>query len=169
MLKRSRLNQTKLRRLICYNPLSGTFMWRITPGKRIQRGKKAGSIFKSKGPPYQRIRIFGHSYLAHRLAFLYMRGHWPRNQVDHKDRNGLNNRWLNLRECTNSQNAANRGSQKNNKLGIKGVHKSKSEKYHAQIKVNGKRIHLGTFDTAEAATHAYQKAANKYFGKFARF
>jgi len=98
-----------------------------------------------------------------------MRGYWPQNQMDHKDGNGLNNRWSNLRECSRSQNGANRqGPQKNNKLGIKGVGLHvKSGKYHARIRVHGKQIHLGYYDTSEAAACAYQKAAKKHFGEFA--
>ena len=143
-------------------------MWRVALGRRIKVGGRAGTTCRScqNGRLNRRIRIHGCVYAAHRLAFLYMKGYWPA-EIDHKDRNGLNNRWLNLRECTHSQNQANSGLQKNNKLGIKGVCLRTNGKYHAKIDFNRKRYHLGDFNTSKDASRAYIKAAKKYFGEFA--
>lgn len=95
----------------------------------------------------------------------------PKNmQVDHIDGNTLNNCRLNLRLCTNQQNAFNRiHAQKNNKLGIKGVswHK-RNKKFQSRIKVNGKEICLGYYNIIGDADSAYRKAEIKYFGDFAR-
>ena len=90
--------------------------------------------------------------------------------VDHRNGNGLDNRKENLRICTIQQNAYNRTrSQKNNKLGIKGVSWDKKlKKYKAGIKFNGKSIHLGYFNVLGDADSAYRKAEEKYFGEFAR-
>lgn len=88
-------------------------------------------------------------------------------KVDHKDLNGLNNQRCNLRVCTHAQNSVNDGLQKNNKTGFKGVCFARG-KFHAGIKVNYKRIHLGVFQTAEEAAKAYDQAAKKYFGEYAR-
>ncbi len=168
---KNNLTQTELRRLLCYNPLTGTWTWRISPSFGVRVGDVAGTIWRDrKGTKaYRRIKIRKYNYPAHRLAFLYIRGYWPRSQVDHWDENGLNNRWLNLRECTRSQNQANRGPNKNNKLGIKGVHKKKkSGKYQAKININGKTVSLGYYNTPQKAARAYQKAAKKYFGEFAK-
>lgn len=89
-------------------------------------------------------------------------------QVDHINRNGCDNRRKNLRLCTNQQNGANRGAQKNNTSGYKGVywHKTKS-KWNAKIKVSGKKIHLGYYQSVKDAAKAYDKAADEFFGEFA--
>jgi hypothetical protein len=89
--------------------------------------------------------------------------------VDHVDGNGLNNQKVNLRLCTHQENMQNRKTQKNNKSGLKGVswHKNE-EKWRAVIKAEGKYKHLGYFPTKELAALAYNEAAVKYFGEFAR-
>lgn len=90
-------------------------------------------------------------------------------QVDHKNGDPLDNRRSNLRVCTKSENLCNRGAQKNNTSGFKGVtwHKLTS-KWMAQISVRSRHIHLGLFSTARAAGRAYKIAARKYHGEFAR-
>ncbi len=167
-IEKKELTQSEIHRVLCYNPLSGNFMWRVALGKRIKVGGRAGTTCRNyqNGRLNRRIRIHGRAYSAHILAFIYMRGYWPSQEIDHKDRDGLNNRWLNLREATHSQNQANSGLQKNNKLGIKGVCLRTNGKYHAKIDFNCKRYHLGDFNTSEAASRAYWKAAKKYFGEF---
>lgn len=88
-------------------------------------------------------------------------------QIDHKDRNGLNNTRANLRIATQSQNSANSKVRSTNKLGVKGVYQQDG-RYRANITVNGKRHDLGMFVTLEEARAAYMEAAKKYFGEFAR-
>lgn len=89
--------------------------------------------------------------------------------VDHIDGNGLNNQKSNLRVCTNSENSRNRGAQANNKSGFKGVcWYAKGSKWHAQITVNKNNVHIGYFDIKEDAAHAYNEAAKKYHGEFAK-
>jgi hypothetical protein len=88
--------------------------------------------------------------------------------VDHRNGNKLDNRRCNLRLCTNSQNMANQGMRSDNTSGYKGVSfDPRYKKYIAQIRVNGRHIHLGTFaDPADAAL-AHDDAARLYFGEFA--
>ena len=87
---------------------------------------------------------------------------------DHINRDRLDNRRSNLRICNRSQNISNTFL-RSNKSGYKGVewHKA-SQKWQARIRFYGKRLQLGVFKTALSAHRAYNKAARKYHGKFAR-
>ncbi len=89
--------------------------------------------------------------------------------VDHANQDVLDNRKINLRLCTPAQNQANTKRSKINKTGYKGVRKTTNGKYEARIAVNGKRLQVGTFNTAEEAYKAYCKALINYKGEFARF
>lgn len=87
--------------------------------------------------------------------------------VDHVDFNGLNNQKYNLRACTPRQNLCNRRLGKNNTSGYKGVDwRGERNRWRAQIRVNGKKKHLGFFTSKLEAAKAYNKGAEKYFGKF---
>jgi hypothetical protein len=88
--------------------------------------------------------------------------------VDHINGNTLDNRRSNLRICGHSGSTKNRGTFKTNKLQMKGVYQRSAGKYRAQIQVDGKKIMLGQYDTAEEAYQAYCEAAVKYHGEFAR-
>jgi hypothetical protein len=90
-------------------------------------------------------------------------------EIDHINRNGLDNRRRNLRICTRSQNLANQGLHSNNTSGLKGVSWCRqTRKWKAQISINHKHKNLGRFEDPEEAHAAYIKAAKKYFGEFAR-
>ena len=155
-----------LKSILEYKPEAGSWDWFVSKGNQ-KAGSKAGSIRKSDG--YYRIKINGKEYVSHRLAWLYMTGEWPTNEIDHIDLNKLNNKWKNLREATHSQNMANVALLSNNTSGYKGVFWHKQNlKWMVQIKVNNKRIYLGSFVNKEDAVEAYKKAAKKYFGEFAR-
>lgn len=107
---------------------------------------------------YLTVRIFGRSYKAHRLAWLYMTGAWPALDVDHKNGVHDDNRWDNLREVTMSVNQQNqRKAQRGNVVGLLGV-SAKRKKFSARIHLNGKTILLGVHDTPEMAHAAYLKA-----------
>ena len=86
---------------------------------------------------------------------------------DHRNGDSLDNRRANLRIVTTSENAHNSKKDRRNTTGFKGV-KRQGGKWIARIGLNWKRIHLGTFDSPELAAHAYDKAAVKYHGEFAR-
>lgn len=91
----------------------------------------------------------------------------PLDFVDHKNRDVLDNRKENLRICTRSENAINKGCQANNTSGHPGVsYHIKQKKYQAYIKVNQKHIHLGSFENIEDAILAREAAEEKYFGDF---
>lgn len=90
-------------------------------------------------------------------------------EVDHKDLDGLNNQRHNLRPCSHSQNAANRAAYKINTSGFKGVFwHPKNRTWFAQIRVNKRAKYLGCFEDKVQAAKAYDNAALKYFGNFAR-
>lgn len=89
--------------------------------------------------------------------------------IDHRDENKLNNCKSNLRFCTNSENMRNRGKQKNNKSGYKGVYQaSRGSRWVANIRINRKTIYIGTFTDLLDAAKAYNKAAIEHHGRFAR-
>jgi hypothetical protein len=154
--------QNDLKSILNYNSESGIFVWISPPNDRIPFGSIAGS-YDGKG--YLRIKIDGKHYYTHRLAWLYMTGEWPKDQIDHLDNIKDNNAWSNLREADNSQNQINTPCKATNKYGIKGVYKCHG-KYRAQIQVNGRKIYLGAFLTPEDARNAYNDAAVKLHKDF---
>lgn len=88
-------------------------------------------------------------------------------QVDHIDGDRLNNTSKNLRICTNQENNFNKGPNKKNTSGYKGVYFSKqSNRWIAQITVNYKSMHVGSFETAEQAAIAYNEASRRYHGEY---
>jgi hypothetical protein len=92
-------------------------------------------------------------------------------EVDHQDGDGLNNRRKNLRPCTHAQNMQNMYHTVN-QTGFKGVaierRKGRSDRWIAQIRVNGKHRRIGRFKTPEEAHAAYVEAARFHFGEFAQ-
>lgn len=89
-------------------------------------------------------------------------------KIDHRDQNPLNNQRSNLRSATASQNGHNRGPNKNNTTGVKGISFDKrSGRYQAQIQVEGKKYWLGYFNTLEEAAIVIQKKREELVGEFA--
>jgi hypothetical protein len=167
--KKDRLSVARLRQCLNYDAETGEFYWVFGRG-RVSAGSIAGSQKKEPdGLFYLHIGIDGTQYRAHRLAWLYVHGEWPRQHIDHIDGNPLNNAISNLREATNSENARNRGKTKRNKSGFKGVHWSNTKKrWVATIRHHGKKKDLGSFKDAKAAHDAYVSAALELHGSFAR-
>ncbi len=128
-------------------------------------GKLAG---KKTQQGYLVVTVAGQSVFAHRACWAIYYGQWPSMMIDHINHDKTDNRICNLREATAMQNLRNRPRQTNNTTGAKGVSFHKfSGKYRAQIKVDGKKLHLGLFETPEAAHAAYAAAAVRFHGDFA--
>lgn len=161
------LTQEKLKEILHYEPETGLWTWLVSNSNRVKIGSIAGNY--NKVIKYHQIRIFGKLYYGHILAWLYMTGVWPENEIDHKDTNPSNNKWLNLREATSSQQKWNAGKRKNNTSGYKGVHLDKnSGKYVAQIGLNYKVIYIGSRNTIEEAHQLYCQEIEKYHCEFRR-
>lgn len=86
-------------------------------------------------------------------------------EVDHRNRDKLDNRRMNLRFCTRAENQ--RNLIRKNKSGAKGVSNARGGKYSATIFANGEHYFLGIFKSKQKAAAAYNKAAKKHHGKFA--
>src|SRR4051812_4455174 len=165
------LSAEMLRELLHYDPDTGVFrrIKIVAPQSRIQIGDVAGCRDREG---YWRVKLGGRSggiCDAHRLAWLYMTGIWPENEIDHVDVDPSNNRWANLREANRSTNIANTRRRADNKSGAKGVYwRDSDHKWRAEITVHKRRIFLGSFDEFEDACGAYRRAAVEHYGEFAR-
>jgi hypothetical protein len=160
------ITQQRLRELLNYDPATGDFTWIDYAAARQTRGAPAGCPNEYG---YRLIRLDGRIYRAHRLAWLYVHGHFPVGLLDHRDTDPSNNRFDNLRAATHSLNKANRKAPRSNTSGFKGVGKIKgSSRWAARITIDGKQKHIGMFDTPELASAAYFDAAREAFGEFAR-
>lgn len=143
------LTQDKLKQLLSYDPETGVFTWIVNRG-RVKIGTKCGCRTKRQG--YLVTRINGKHYLMHRLAFLYMEGAFPQDQVDHVNRIKDDNRWGNLRHSATSENCQN----KTNNNSFIGVHYCNAKrKWIARTSrcSNGRRT-LGRYKTHLAACYA---------------
>ncbi len=140
------LTRERLIELLSYDLLTGLFIRNKSRGGSFKKGTIAGSLTTGRNAGYIAIQIDGKSYKAHRLAFLYMTGYMPKNQVDHKNHIRTDNRWDNLREVTRGENAKNQSIPKSNTSGIAGVYWNKnSKRWCAQIESleEGKRKNRG--------------------------
>jgi hypothetical protein len=145
------LTQEKLKECLDYNSLTGIF----TRKKYTSKTNKTGGI---DGHGYIHIGVYGNQYKAHQLAWLYHYGEHQKGQIDHINCNRQDNRIENLRDVDATINALNRSS-------AKGVYKY-FNKYRVRIKINGKNLHLGLFDTETQATQVYLNAKKQYLGEF---
>jgi hypothetical protein len=161
------MTQERLKELFDYNPVTGTFHWKVRRRSRggvVDVGQEAG--WREQG--CIRIKVDQRTYLAHRLAWFYVHGVWPKGELDHCNRDREDNRIENLREATHGQNGANR---KVMREGLKGCYVDKRKptwQWHAKLKKNRKTIYLGCFRTELEAHQAYLAGARKLHGDFAR-
>lgn len=158
------ITQDRLKELLLYNKETGLFIWKSKRSNRVKKGSVAGSP-ETRG--YIRIGIDGISYLAHRLAFLYVEGKIPV-MVDHINLDKSDNRWNNLRDCSPTENQRNLSVRGDSSTGVKGVTCEYGGKYRARIRVGGVRYNLGSYDSLDEATELVQLAREEAHGEFAR-
>ncbi len=131
-----------------------TYKWRIRPSGYAEVDRKT-KLYKT----YKTRRL-------HRIIFMMTNGlinaGW---EVDHIDRNPLNNQLSNLRKCIRKNNALNTGPHKDGTSIYKGVHwDQRKKRWYSNISVNGKKIHLGVFDCEKTAATKYNEAVLEYIG-----
>ncbi|VTU25429.1 putative NHN endonuclease [Variovorax sp. PBS-H4] len=155
------LTAARLRELLHYDPETGVFTWRVTrPGGKANAGSLAGDINKKTG--YRRIGILLQRHDAHRLAWLYVHGHWPIGMIDHIDGNQKNNAIANLRDVNHRTNQENlKRALSNNSTNLLGVSARRS-RWIARIVIRGKWTYLGTFGTPEEAHAKYVMAKREH-------
>lgn len=160
MTTEERITVERLREVLHYDPLTGLFKWRSSRRKCIP-GQTAGTTRKNS---YVIIRVDYVQYYAHRLAWLYMNGRLPVEQIDHINRVKNDNRWANLREATQKQNGENRPPIIGTRSGVTGVTKHlRDNLWVARITHNRKKITLGYFKTIEEATACRRRAEAELF------
>lgn len=155
--KNPALTIEEARILFTYDPVAGTLRCNVTEGRRFK-----GTLYDPAGT----VHVDDFNYAVTRLCWFLYYGVWPIDLVDHRDRDNRNNTIDNLREATHSQNQHNKiqiGA-----TGYPGVtwRNRATNPYLTKIRINGKRINLGSFPTAEAAAEAYKQAKQKYHGEF---
>ena len=142
-----------LKRLLKYDPLTGVFT-RLTKTTRSKVGDEAGCSCRG----YRRIHIDGFDYQAHRLAWFYVYGEWPKYDIDHINGNRSDNRIANLRDVPKGINIQNQKSaHPGSESGLLGVSWNKT-KWRAKITLNGQIKYLGHYDDKYEAHEAYLKA-----------
>lgn len=163
------ITQSVLKSLVSYDPETGLFTWLSRPETdRFDRawnarfaGTEAGSL-AAHGAIV--IRVLGERYLAHRLAWLYVHGEFPREEIDHLNGDATYNALANLREASRSQNMRNTIRASKFARGVR----QNGNGFAATIVDHGRRTHLGTFRTEGEAEAAYRSAAERVHGEFAQ-
>ena len=159
------LTQERLKERVHYNQENGIFTNKVRRKGTRGIGDRAGSLHTSG---YRHITIDYILYLEHRLAWFYVYGEWPKDQIDHINNIRDDNRLCNLREATNSENQFNRKNISGFSSKYKGVSfHSRDQKWVACIGSNYKVIYLGRFDDEEEAALAYDEKAKELFGEYA--
>lgn len=149
-----------LREALEYDPATGVFRWKFS--KRSKTGRPdivAGNVAGNMEPHgYLTIRLLRRKFYAHRLAWMYVTGRMPKEQIDHRNGARSDNRFSNLREATRHQNMYNRPA--------RGCSFDKSRnKWQVKISVDDKTKHFGRFDTEEEARRAYINACAVTYGR----
>jgi hypothetical protein len=147
------LTAFRVRELFKYDKRDGR-LYRIGKPRRKRISKSDGRFT---------VFIDGNLYQEHRVVWLWHHGEWPKNCIDHIDRNPLNNRIENLRDITQAENKQNQKASKNSLTGVKGIYFANQKTgYSVEIMALGVRHYLGYFKRIEDAAAAYAEGAKKY-------
>ena len=149
--------RARLAEVLSYDPHTGKFTWKVSPSANTSAGGEAGHVMARKG--YVQISIDGRRYVAHRLAWLYERGAWPKHQIDHLNGLRADNRIENLRDVTASVNQISRSGRK-----ARGVTKL-GDRWKCVGCYRGKVVYIGCFDSFEAAIEARMEFEVRKFGE----
>lgn len=152
------LTLSLLRAVLHYDLDTGVFRWRVRAAANVKEGDIAGCI---NGTGYRYIVINGKMHRAHRLAWFWVKGKWPAGDIDHINGDKDDNRLVNLRVVTNSQNQKNAKINSRNTTGVAGV-SLRSGKFIARITHEGRRVSLGSFGTLIEAAEARRDAELLY-------
>jgi HNH endonuclease len=156
------MTQNELMKALSYDEETGAFHWKVSSNNRIKIGDIAGSVSKRTG--YIQIKINLKLHQAHRLAWLYVYGELPKNEIDHIDHNRTNNSISNLREVTRQENSRNTKIRSNNSSGVTGVSWNKQTfRWHVRIHdLSGDDKHIGYFINFVDAREARKIAEQEY-------
>lgn len=147
-----------------YNPATGVF--RYKKNHMLSRIGTIAGYLTNTG--YRKISINNREYYEHRLAWIYVYGELPAQDIDHINEIKSDNRIANLRAATRSQNNINTANGKGGFLGVKGVTYDRVNlKYRAKIAKDYRTIHLGRFESLDEAAAAYRAASESLFGEYA--
>lgn len=158
------LTAEQARDLFRYEPETGLLYWRAT-GKG--RGDISLPAVRLNGHGYWIVCVNYRRYRAHRVIWLMERGEWPAHELDHINGDRADNRMVNLREVTTSQNQMNRRKAKNNTSGVTGVSwHSIGKKWAVELWVRGRKRYFGLHEDLEFAELVSSEARRKYHGEF---
>lgn len=153
------LTQARLKELLRYDPETGEF--RSVADDHTGRWKAGRLCGSTHGNGYRQSLIDGVSYYHHRLAWLYVHGVWPSEEIDHKNGDRADNKFANLRPANRHQNLQNATTRSDNTSGQTGVCLRPNGKWSARIYSCGKYHGVGVFGTFAAAREAYLEAKSR--------
>lgn len=153
--------------LLSYNPDTGELTWKVDRGGKAKAGTIAGSIDVTTG--YITLMVKGTKQQSHRIAWLLQTGEWPKCLLDHVNGVRTDNRLINLREATHSQNSQNKKIRSDSRSGVKGLwYLACSRSWQAQVVIEGK-MHSKTSVNKKIVVEWLEQKRYEVHGEFANF
>lgn len=178
IIRQRRVELSRVVEAFTYEPNTGEFRWRERPRSHFRSdrthtgfnrhfaGKAAFTTLDSHG--YLVAKMEGRKLYAHRVAWALCTGEWPEAEIDHANGSSTDNRLANLRECTSAENKFNTSRRKHSAWEYKGVFRRGQGPWLARIRAGKQAFSLGPFGSAIEAARAYDAAALRLHGEFAR-